>query len=53
MDITVLSVKEYEALVQEHYQKPVDGKYEDATSAKLEAFKEDGDDEDVDYSGRS
>ena len=38
-------MKKYEALVQEYYQEPADGKFEDATAAILESLKSPSDDE--------
>ncbi len=32
-------MKKYEALVEEYYKEPVDGKFEDATAAILQSLK--------------
>ena len=37
-----LCLDKYESLVNEKYREPVDGKFEDATSAILEGLKDDG-----------
>lgn len=42
MDISkenVQAMKKYEALVEEYYKEPVDGKFEDATAAILQSLK--------------
>ena len=42
MDITeenVQAMKKYEALVEEYYKEPIDGKFEDATAAILQSLK--------------
>jgi len=48
MEVTednILAMKKYEVLVQEHYQEPVDGKFEDATASILEALDSDSDED--------
>ena len=50
----ILAVKKYEALIQEHYKEPVEGKFEDVTPTILEALHDtDYDDTDTDSGGEA
>ena len=57
MEVTennILAVKKYEALIQEHYREPVEGKFEDVTPTILEALHDtDFDDTDRDSGGEA
>ena len=48
MDISeknMLAIKKYKSLIEEHYEEPVDGKYNDATPEILNELKLPSDDE--------
>lgn len=46
-ELNKLAIKKYEALVEEKYKEPIDGKFEDVTAAILEKISgEDSDSED-------
>lgn len=36
MKLNKLAIQKYEALIQENYKEPIDGKFEDITAAILE-----------------